>query len=387
MLDAIDRIIDARAITDLTIALIEAPSENPGGTEAKAVAILAAACRGLGLTTATREVQAGRPNLTATLAGGAGPGLMFLGHSDVVPAGPGWTGDPYRARVTDGRIIGRGATDMKGGLAAVAIALGALHDVGVELSGPIELVCTVDEEENGLGARDYVSRQRDSEFLGCVVAEPTSMGIVHGCRGAAYLHIDITGRAAHSGRPSDGRSAIDAAAAVIDLINSDDLAGGADLILGPGSWNVGLIEGGQGISIVAPTCYLGVDRRLVPGERMPEVASALRERIDAAGICDDGIRITLRPTPDTPAFVTAPDDRLVTESASALAELGLPSALTTWSAACDGGFVNRELGIPTIVLGPGDINGQAHQADESVGVDELVSAARAYARIALRLLG
>lgn len=386
MLDAIDRIIDARALIDLTTALIEAPSENPGGTEAGAVAILADACRTLGLTTSVREVEPDRPNLVATLAGGDGPGLMFLGHSDVVPAGPGWTDDPYRARVADGRITGRGSTDMKGGLAAAAIAMGALRAAGVELSGPVELVCTVDEEENGLGARDYVAQRRDSTFLGCVVAEPTSMGIVHGCRGAAYLHIDITGRAAHSGRPSDGRSAINAAAAVIDLINSDDLAAGADPLLGPGSWNVGLIEGGQGISIVAPTCYLGVDRRLVPGERMADVVAALDTRIEAAGI-GEGIRIALRPTPDTPAFVTAPDDRLVTESASALAELDLPSELTTWSAACDGGFINREWGVPTIVLGPGDINGQAHQADESVGVDELVDAARAYARIALRMLG
>lgn len=382
---AIDEYIDADALTDLTVALVETASENPGGTEAAAVAVLEEACGDLGLTTATRDVAPGRPNLTVTLAGGDGPGLMFLGHSDVVPAGPGWTGDPYRARIVDGRIIGRGTSDMKGGLAAIALAMSALRRAGVELSGPVELVATVDEEDNGLGARDYVAQQPDSRFAGCVVAEPTNMRIVHGCRGAAYLHIDVTGRAAHSGRPSDGRSAINAAASIIDLINADRPA--VDPILGPGSWNVGLIDGGQAISIVAPTCYLGVDRRLTPGERMDDIARDIGARIEAAGIIGDGVSVDLRPTLDTPAFVTPPDDPLVTESAAVLHELALPSGLTTWSAACDGGFINGELGIPTIVLGPGDINTQAHQADESVAIDELVTAARVYARIALTMLG
>ncbi|GAB17148.1 peptidase M20 family protein [Gordonia effusa NBRC 100432] len=383
----IDQFIDADALTDLTVALIEAPSENPGGTEAAAVAVFADACRELGLTVSTTDVEPNRPNLTATLPGGTGPGLMFLGHSDVVPAGPGWTGDAYTPRIVDGTIVGRGSADMKGGLAAIAIAMGALSAAGVELSGPVELVCTVDEEDSGLGARDYVTQQRNSSFLGCVVAEPTGLRIVHGCRGAAYVHIDITGRAAHSGRPSDGRSAINAAAAIIDVINSDDLAATPDPTLGPGSWNVGLIEGGQTISTVAPMCYLGVDRRLIPGERMTEVTDRLSARIDAAGITGDGIDVTLRPTLDTPAFVTAPDDRLVTDSAAALADLNLPSELSTWSAACDGGFISRELGVPAIVLGPGDINSQAHQPDESVAISELVSAAKTYARIALRMLG
>lgn len=385
LLAAIDQAIDEQALTELTVALIEAPSENPGGTEGAAVSVLAETCEELGLLVSTRDVEPGRPNLTATLPGSDGPGLMFLGHSDVVPAGPGWTADPFRARLLDNRIIGRGSSDMKGGLAAITIALAAIRRSGVNLSGPIDLVCTVDEEESGLGARDFVAHARDAAYLGCVVAEPTTMRIVHGCRGAAYLHIDITGRAAHSGRPSDGRSAINAAAAIIGLINSDDLA--ADPILGPGTWNVGLIQGGQGISIVAPDCYLGVDRRLIPGERMDDIARKLRTQIDAAGISRDGIDISMTPTPDTPAFVTPRDDRLVVDAAGVLDSLGLPTEISTWSAACDGGFINRELGVPTIVLGPGDINGQAHQADESIGVDELVAAARTYARIALRMLG
>ena len=118
--------IDEAAIISLTSALVEAPSENPGGTEEAAVEVLESACRALGFDVVTHEVAPGRPNLVATVPAGTGPGLMFLGHSDVVPAGPGWSADPYTVRIRDGRIYGRGATDMKGGLAAVVAARPAI---------------------------------------------------------------------------------------------------------------------------------------------------------------------------------------------------------------------------------------------------------------------
>ncbi|MGV9858801.1 M20 family metallopeptidase [Gordonia sp. NPDC003425] len=381
--------ISAEEITALTTSLIEAPSENPGGTEAAAVSVLEEACREAGFVVTTWEVAPGRPNLTATLPGGDGPGLMFLGHSDVVPAGPGWTGDPYRVRRADGRLYGRGATDMKGGLAAVVAAMSALASAPGGLSGPVQLVCTVDEEEHGSGVRDLIGGPIDTEFLGCVVAEPTNLQVVRGCRGASYLEIDITGRAAHSGRPSDGRSAIMAAAAIIELIRADqarlDLA--PDPLLGTGTWNVGTIIGGQGISVVAPMCSLGIDRRLLPTEDAHRIADDLRERISAAGIDSDGIGVQVRVTMEMPGFSTAAAHSLVTTASDALAALDHPVSVGGWTAACDGGFISRDLGVPAIVLGPGDINADAHQPDESVAIADLVTAARAYTHMALRLLG
>lgn len=385
--------VDPAMITALTAALVEADSENPGGTEAAAVAVLADACGAAGLRVERHEVAPGRPNLTATLDGGGGPGLMFLGHSDVVPAGPNWTGDPYRVRHAGGRLIGRGTTDMKGGLAAVVAALSALHDglgPGAELPGPARLVCTVDEEEHGIGVRDFVSRPADHAFLGCVVAEPTGLHVVRGCRGASYLEVDITGRAAHSGRPSDGRNAIVAAAAVIELIRADqdELHRSPDPLLGSGTWNVGTIEGGQGISVVAPTCSLGVDRRLMPEEDAGAVADRLRAAVIEAGIDTDGIDVDVRVTMEMPGFATPATDPLVIGAAEALtAAAGITPVIGGWSAACDGGFVSRDLGVPAVVLGPGDLNTQAHQPDESVAVDDLVAAARVYALMALRMLG
>lgn len=384
-------------IVALTRALVDAPSENPGGTEAQAVAVLETACREAGFTVSTYEVSPGRPNLVATLPGGDGPGLMFLGHSDVVPAGPGWTGDPYRTRLSDGVLTGRGTVDMKGGLAAVVAAMSALAPLSAQglLSGPVQLVCTVDEEEHGAGVRhlvarpDAVYRNASRDFVGCVVAEPTDLAVVRGCRGASYLEIDIVGRAAHSGRPDDGRSAIYAAASIIDIIRADHqtMTAGASGLLGSGTWNVGTMSGGQGISVVAPMASLGIDRRLMPDESAEAVAEWLRGRISAAGIDSDGIEVDVAVTMEMPGFETRADDPLVTSAVDALTDVGARTSIGGWTAACDGGFVSRDLGIPAIVCGPGNINTQAHQPDESVTVADLHTAAQAYALMALDLLG
>ncbi|WP_055474440.1 M20 family metallopeptidase [Gordonia sp. HS-NH1] len=384
--------IDEAAITSLTSALVEASSENPGGTESAAVAVLENACRTLGFDVTTHEVSPGRPNLVATVRAGTAPGLMFLGHSDVVPAGPNWSADPYTVRIRDGRIYGRGATDMKGGLAAVVAAMNALcraGEAGIELSGPVRLVCTVDEEEHGTGVRDFVGRPADHEFLGCVVAEPTDMQVVRGCRGASYIEIEVTGRAAHSGRPSDGRSAIDAAAAIVEIIRADGerLAESADDLLGHGTWNVGTIAGGQGISVVAPGCSLGIDRRLMPDEDPHRIAEDLRTAIRDSGIDTDGITVDVQVTMEMPGFATDGAHPLVTTAVGSVVDAGAVTSVGGWTAACDGGFVSRDLGVPSIVLGPGNINTDAHQPDESVAIADLVTAARAYTLAAMRLLG
>ncbi|PZU04138.1 MAG: acetylornithine deacetylase [Gordonia sp. (in: high G+C Gram-positive bacteria)] len=382
-------LIDEPELVALTCSLIDAGGENPGGTEQQTVQVLHKACDELGFIVDSWEVAPRRPNFTATLPGtGNAPGLMILGHSDVVPAGDGWTRDPFESTVDEGRIYGRGATDMKGGLAAAVIAMAALSRSGVKLPGPVQLVCTVDEEDLGIGIRDFVTRSDGSNrFAGCVVAEPTDLETVIACRGASYLEVRVTGRAAHSGRPADGRNAIDAAAAIIDLVRADArrLASSPDPLLGSGTWNTGLIEGGQGISVVAPHATVSFDRRLMPGEDAYAVASWLRGAITEAGIDSDGITVDVEVTMSMPGFQTAVDNPLVTEAARAIGDAGGHTEITGWTAACDGGFISRDLGIPAIVLGPGGLNDQAHRPDESVSIHELVTAAKAYALMALRL--
>lgn len=385
-------LLDLDGLVDLTRALIDAGGENPGGTEQETARVLAVAGLAHGLEVRTDDAAPQRPNVDVELApGGAvgeGPGLLFLGHSDVVPAGPGWSREPFRSVVDDGRVFGRGATDMKGGLAAVLVAMDALRRAGVPLTGPVRLACTVDEEDLGLGIRHLTTRGLGRTFAGCVVAEPTDLQTVIACRGDAYLEVTVTGVPAHSGRPEDGRNAIDAASRLLALVREDHEAHARtpDPLLGSATWNIGRIDGGRATSMVAAQCHLWLDRRLMPGEDPDAILSGLLAAADRAGITGDGISLNGTVTMSMPGFRTPREHPLVEAVHGAVRTVGGPDSIGGWSAACDGGFVAQDLGVPTVVMGPGGLNDQAHQVDESVAVDELERAARAYALTALRML-
>ena len=387
--DKVLGLITEADLVALTTALVAAGGENPGGTEEATVQVLTEFGRAAGLDVATETVAEGRPNFTAVLPGGSQPGMLFLGHSDVVPAGTGWDRPPFEPYIRDGRLFGRGSTDMKGGLAAVLIALKALKDAGAGLPFNAALACTVDEEDLGIGIRAYTaSSAADPAFRysACVVAEPTDLETVIGCRGDSYIELKVTGKSAHSGRPADGRNAIDAAARILELVRKDHalLQEDQDPLLGAGSWNIGLIQGGTGTSMVAAECTVSLDRRLMPDDDAQQILDRLLAQVREAGIDTDGISVSAEVTMEMPGFRTPEDHPLVSNSVAALADAGVDSAVRGWTAACDGGFVVRDLGVPAIVMGPGGLNDQAHQVNESVSIAEIVAAARAYALLCLR---
>jgi acetylornithine deacetylase/succinyl-diaminopimelate desuccinylase-like protein len=383
--------LDASQITDLTVDLVHAAGENPGGLEQATVDRLAAALRAIGAAVELDEVHPGRPNLVARLGGGpSGPGVLFLGHSDVVPAGEGWTGDPFEPRREGDDLIGRGTTDMKGGLAAVVAAMAAVHAEAPQV--PMTLVCTVDEEADATGILRYIATTPAHRgYAACVVAEPTGLVTITGCRGAANLRVDVLGASAHAGKPDEGASAILAAADVIAAIEADDrrLHGSAHPVLGRATWNVGTVSGGHGTSIVPDRCTLTVDRRTLPEEDALEILATLldeaRRRVrEHARPGVNRIRIDGAVEMSMPGFVTDPGSSLVEGARDAVRDAGGSGEIGIWTAACEGGWLARHHDVATIVLGPGDVTGQAHQPDERVSVAELHTAARAYALIAVR---
>jgi acetylornithine deacetylase/succinyl-diaminopimelate desuccinylase family protein len=382
-------LVTVEDVVDLTQRLVRAPGENPPGEEAATAEVLLDLAVGIGLEHRSWDVQPGRPNVEVTLPGGAGPGLLLLGHTDVVPVGEGWTSDPFGAEVRDGRLVGRGATDMKGGLAAVLAAMRALRTAGVQLSGPLLLAALADEEQTGIGVREWIARPRPAPLLGCIVAEPTDLRTVVAARGDCYLFVEVHGVAAHSGRPDDGRNAVHGAAAVVGELERwhRELAQLPHPLVGPPTFNVGVVSGGSGASIVPAECRLEVDRRLLPGERAQSVVEEVRARLAGLGLEERGLTWSVHSPMDMPGFETPVDHPFVLATDQAVHDAGGPGLPPTgWTAACDGGFVAAEWDVPVVVLGPGSVNEQAHRAEESVGVEELVVAARTYALTALRLL-
>ncbi len=379
--------VDADEVVALAQRLVRARGQNPPGEETETVAVLAEECRRRGFDVTLDEVAPGRANLIARVGSGPEPGLLVLSHSDVVPPGDGWGGDPFSGDVRGGRLHGRGSADTKGGLAAAIVALSTVDNTATQRHGvdrpAITLAVLVDEEELGLGVRHFVRGLSGADHAACLVIEPTSLQPVIAARGDAYLEITLTGRAAHSGNPSDGRNAIHGMAQVVAEIERwhGELAASPHPLCGPATWSVGTIEGGQATSTVAAHCRITADRRLLPGESAGDVRKEVESNLDALGLAGRDLAVDVHMTMDMPGFETPVDDPIVDNVAAALTAAGAPSpAPTGWTAACDGGFVASQ-GIPVVVLGPGSVSEQAHRPDESVEVAELITAAHTYAAL------
>lgn len=279
------RQVDADDVIRLAQRLVRARGQNPPGEEAATVAVLVEECCRRGFEVTLDEVAPGRENLIARIGSGSGPGLLVVSHSDVVPPGDGWRGDPFSGDVRDGRLHGRGSADTKGGLAAAIVALSTVDNLA---DGPITLAVLVDEEELGLGVRHFVDGLSPADYAACLVIEPTSLQPVVAARGDAYLEITIEGRAAHSGNPADGRNAIHGMAQVVAEIERwhDELAAAPHPLCGPATWSVGTIEGGQATSTVAARCRITADRRLLPSESAGDVHKEVVRRLGSLGLAD-----------------------------------------------------------------------------------------------------
>ncbi len=380
--------IDLDEVAELVSKLVKQPSPNPPGGEEDVANRLAEACRERGLDVRLDEAAPGRPNVHASI-GPAGPdGLLLLGHTDTVPPGEGWTRDPYGGVIEDGRLFGRGATDMKGGIAAAVIAMAALTREGVELSAPVMLAAVVDEEESGLGVRTMLERG-GVEASAAIVPEPTDLQTIVACRGNCYVDVEVRGRSAHAGSPHAGRNAIYGATRVIDGVQRLDaeLAVESHPLLGAGSWSVGVIRGGTGTAMVPDRCRVSIDRRLLPGQTGEGARDEIEALLAALDLTAQDLSASAELLMEIPSFEVPPDHPLVTVVREASIDAGGPDLpVAGWTAACDGGYLMRDTGMPAIVLGPGSVVEQAHRPDESVSVVAVVTAARAYALCAMRML-
>jgi acetylornithine deacetylase/succinyl-diaminopimelate desuccinylase family protein len=370
-------VIDERELLGLLAALVRAPSENPPGAEAATVAVLEGFLTAAGVSVRVSEVAPGRPNLVAAAGEPGRPALLLTGHSDTVPAGDGWTADPFSGEIRAGRLHGRGAADMKGGLAAMAAAVAALaaHDLGVR----ILFAACVDEEDGGAGTRALVDEGVRAEWA--VIGEPTALTPIVACKGNCYFEVVLRGRAAHAGSPERGENAIERAATAVYRLrrHGDALAERRHPLLGRPTLTATLVGGGTSASIVPDACRLVLDRRLLPDETAER---ALAEVVRAVG---DDLAADVSLLMELPAMEIAADHPLVDALTAAARAAGAPERPPAgWTAACDGGVLQRGSEIPTVVYGPGDIARDAHRPDESVPVDEVVTAARTYVQLAHR---
>lgn len=405
-LTAIDASTDE--IVDFTSRLIRVPTVNPPGDAYEDCARL------IGDTLARTGFDVeyfpaeGRPEHTPAhprinvvgLRRGRSPrpAVHLNGHLDVVPAGSGWTVDPFAGVVRDGRVYGRGACDMKAGIAAAVYAAEAIRRAGVELEGSLEISGTVDEESGGFAGAAWLARHGLLSAARCdyvIIPEPLNVDrICLGHRGVYWFEIETRGQTAHGSMPFLGVSAIEHMGIILDRLRRDLLpALSQRTTMMPvvpeaarhATLNVNAIAGGQSVDglqtpCVADVCRAVFDRRFLVEERFDEV----RQEIDA---------LLARAAADTPDLmyelrdlmvvepVCAPEDSpLVASLARSVRHvLGREAIRVASPGTYDQKHVDRIGGIRhCVAYGPGILD-LAHQPDEWCGVDDLINATKVIA--------
>jgi succinyl-diaminopimelate desuccinylase len=387
--DAAAAAVDADEVLAIAQALIRARSENPGTTEDAAAEVVTGVLLALGATPETVRGDAGRPSVVATIGGDAGPTLAWNGHLDTVPAGTldTWSVDPYAGEVVNGRLIGRGACDMKGPVAAALVGAAAVRRAGVELAGSLTFHLVADEELAGTHGTQVL---RDRGLLtqgAAIVGEPSNLEVALAERGGAWITATTYGAAAHGSQPHRGVNAITAMARF--LLRLDEVVPDTvHPLCGRATVNAALIEGGSAPNMVPDRCIVDIDRRTIPGETDPEkVLAPFRTLAEELAADDPGsdLRTEIREwilAAEAPADIPIAD---AIRTATA-AETGTTPPDVGFTGITDARFYLNDAAIPTVIFGPGDLS-VAHTADEWIGVDDLVIGARTYARIFASFLG
>jgi acetylornithine deacetylase/succinyl-diaminopimelate desuccinylase family protein len=375
--------VDPHDVLAFARALIAAKSENPGGTEDEAAGVASDILTDLGATPAIVRSEAGRPSVVASIGAGE-PSLTWNGHLDVVPAGSldTWRHDPWGGEIDDdGRLVGRGAADMKGPIAAALAAAASLRRSGTPLAGSLVFHLAADEELAGVHGTQVLWDRGLLTQRAAIVGEPSELQVGLAQRGGAWFSATAFGRAAHGSQPDRGVNAITSMARFL-LRLPEALPDLEHPLVGRPTVNAALVSGGSAPNVVPDRCVADIDRRTVPGEHDPERVRApflaLVQSIRAEHP-EVEIEIVLREW--TEAAEAAADTDIARIAVDALAAVtGTRPAMTGFTGITDARFYINQALVPTVICGPGSLS-VAHTANESVPFEDLVTGARAYARM------
>jgi acetylornithine deacetylase len=359
------------------------PSLVPGAAgETEITQAVAAHLRLIGLDVELQVVAPGRSNVIGVLEGrGRGRSLMFCGHVDTV--GVDGMKAPFDPVERDGRLYGRGAQDMKGGVAAMIDAARVMADNGLG-AGRLIVAAVVDEEYASLGADALVTRWRAD---GAVVTEPTDLQIAIGHKGFAWFGIETTGRAAHGSRPREGRDAILRMGRVLGELEQLDRrlqAAAPHPLMGTASLHASLIEGGRELSSYPDRCALKLERRTVSGETEAGVTAEIEDILSRLRGADPEFEASLTPLFARPSYEVSSRHELPVALKRAL-EAHSPKpdedadgfvGMSFWTDAA----VLGSAGIPSVLFGPGGAG--LHSVEEYVEIQDVLRCRDALAALA-----
>lgn len=354
---------------------------GPDYLEHRVTAYLEDFFRNLGVPYERQPVAPQRENIVARCElPGAKRTLMLEAHQDTVPT-DNMTIEPFGGHIGSGRLYGRGACDIKGGMAAMLAAFARLVREKPAAAMNVVMACTVDEEHTFLGVQRLVQNGPKADMA--VIAEPTELHIVNAHKGVVRWHMSAPGRACHSSSPEKGVNAIYRMGRL--LVGIEDYAtelraSRSDPLLGPPTLSIGRIEGGTSVNTVPDRCKIEVDRRVIPGEDpalAPDQLMAFLKfevGIDFPFECAAPWMCKSALSPEGSAPLVALLGQAIDAVKGSHQVHGVPYGTDASTIA--------EAGIPSVVFGPGDI-AKAHTCDEWVPLDEVAEASEILYRLAL----
>jgi succinyl-diaminopimelate desuccinylase len=369
--------------------LVRVRSVNPPGDEEAAARLVEARLRSFGFETTWVPYGPNRAHVVGRLRGAAKvPGLLFSGHVDVVPPGEtAWDHDPFGAEIVDGRLYGRGACDMKSGVAALVFAAGALARSGRPLNGDLVVAITADEEAGCRGAEHLVKEPLFDGVGAALIAEPSALQLYVAEKGAFWLEVVFFGKTAHGSMPDQGENAIDHMAQFLTRLPRlfpSDLP--PHPILGRPTLNVGTVAGGVKINVVPDRCVAALDMRTIPGQRHADIRTRVEAMAGEVAAGHPRARVEVKTLVDREPVSSPPDSPLANAVAAAVESVTgtrpRPGGVPYFTDAC---VFAPVLNIPMVICGPG-LPSMAHQPDEYVEVRQVAQAAEVFARAAAALL-
>jgi acetylornithine deacetylase len=371
-------------LVDLVTELVAIDSVNPalvpgGAGESRIASHIADWAKAAGLEATLLEETPGRPSVLVRARGsGGGRTLLLCGHIDTVGV-EGMTG-PHEPSVDGDRLQGRGAYDMKAGVAAALIACREAARSG--LAGDVVVAAVADEEHESLGVQETL---RAVGADAAIVTEPTELELAVAHKGFVWSELEVTGRAAHGSRPHLGVDAIVKSGPILTAIGKLDEALGERThpLLGRGSIHASMIGGGSERSTYPARCLLELERRTLPGESGADVEAELAALLGECRAADPLLEAEARTVLVRDPFEVSQDaDLVATVRAAAARVLPAAPAIAGASYWADAAFV-AAAGIPTVLFGPGGAG--AHAAEEWVSISDTEAVARTLVAAAARL--
>lgn len=376
--------IDEMEIPELLSDLVSIPSYD---SEQRVVEYIARRLEKSGVVYEITEVAPTRQNLTASIGEG-GKSLIFNTHTDTVPPGnkENWREPPLKLTRKGKDLFGLGSCDAKGSLACMLTAFELLARDISSLNGQLILQAVCCEETRARGTLAEVRRGVSADAA--IIGEPTGLAPMIGHKGGMGVDISVFGKAAHGSSPGEGINAISKMAGVIRALDAlaEDISARRDPLFGSPSLAITQIYGGEAPNVIPDNCTITLDRRLIPGETLEDALDEVSAVIDREKAVDSSLITSVKKTIGIKPCRVSPEEPIVKTVKDSIAQVrARKQEVSGFPATCDMWCLVEQAGIPTIVLGPGELS-MAHKANESISVDHLYEAAKIYAAVALNWL-